>query len=222
MKVINLGGCAHNDDGLDFSGTPLNQHWWNYYLAWLASTPRNWIERRLEPPAQEQGSHLRFIDIETPEEAGVQNGYPTDDLQAWWLIVCMDGAPERMHHQMRSCQKSLTDACLFLAPAERRFYLVVSAELFRDPSKLVAQVIGDWRDGVIVGCDHRSFAREAVIRISQTFASINFNEGLPWNWQFHVRAGLGQTVRAAFSGILSAKRDQLVVVSDSFEYVPLS
>lgn len=210
MRTVDLSHCAHNDDGVDFGGTLPSQEWWNNYLAWLASTPRNWIERRLEPLVQEPGSHVRIIDVETPEEAGVQNGYPTASLDVWWVILCMDGAPERMGYQVKSCRQSLDSARHLLAPAEARFRSLMTAELVGGPNQPVVQVLGDWRDGIIVGYETESAARDAISRTSQTLASINDREKLPWNWQFHIRAGLGRSIRDAFTALLRARRGQVV------------
>lgn len=222
MKTINLRHCAHDDTGVDFSSAWPHEKWWNYYLAWLASTPRNWIERRMEPPRQDTDSGVYIIDIETPEEAGVQNGYPTAGLNVWWAIVCMDGAPERMKHQIESCRLPLEAARNILAPAEDRFRSLVTNDLLGVHNQPVVMVLGDWHDGVIVGYETESAARETVIRAIQTCISINHIEGLPWNWQFHTRAGIGLSVRSAFSGLLRSKRDQAHIVQfESHEYVAL-
>lgn len=188
--------------------------WWLEYLAYVASTPRNWIECRLEPAAEPSpNSPVRIIDTKSPEELGVASGYPTAGLSVWWVILCLDGAPERMSHEMRiSPEQPASAARNKLGLAEDRFRFFIAAEMDLLPTKPAVQVLGNWRDGEILGYESQQAANDLIHQVADTCAIVNARERLPWNRQFHVRAGIGRTVRKAFSGLINAQRDQLCCI----------
>ncbi len=158
--------------------------WWVDYLAWHASTPRNWIECKLEPPI-------------------------TDDLSLWWLIMCLDGAPERMRHATETCGQSLTFAHNELAPAEDCFRSLIAAKLDELSPKPAVSVLGDWRDGMIIGYETCWSAIHLAEHVVDACVALNAAFHLPWTHQFHVRAGIGPTLRQAFGELLGTRRDQL-------------
>ncbi len=172
MKVIDLSCSARP-----------NNDWYIDYLAYQASTPRNWIECQLEP-----------------------NGYPTAGMSIWWVIICLDGAPERMNHQIKFCGKPYHATRNILAPAEERFRRLTVAEAGVKPT---VRVLGNWQDGVIFGYETPAAAIDLVASVTRVCTSINAAEALPWTCQFHVRAGLGMSVGEAFSGLLATYRDQV-------------
>ncbi len=202
MKVLDLRNHAR-----------CNGAWWVDYLAWLASTPRNWIERKLEPLINHPDARLQIIDVTTPEEEGIVAGYPTADVSVWWTIMCLDGAPERMKYQIEDIRQPHNVAHTMLAPNEIRFRCLVTAELDHRPVKPAVRVLGDWRDGIIVGYETRESATAAVIHTACACTAVNRAELLPWTEQFHVRAGIGLSLREAFSGLLHARRDELSCVA---------
>lgn len=184
------------------------EKWWIGYLAYLASTPRNWVERKLEPQVQDRDSQIRVIDVLEPEE-GVANAYPTEGLTAYWTILCLDGAPERMKYHTQVCGKAISFARILLAPAENRFRALIknlAGELAEKPS---VHVQGNWHDGAILGYETRQSAIEIAKLIGRACEAINLREGLPWDRQFHVRAGIGLSVADAFTALLHAHRDQI-------------
>lgn len=183
--------------------------WWVDFLAYQASIPRNWIERKLEPLVQKPGSPLRIIDAASPAEEGVANGYPTAGMSVWWVIVCMDGAPERMQHQVNVCEQPERVARDILAFEENRFRALIVTTLEHLAVQPLIRVFGNWRDGKIVGYETREAATKLVAQLAKRCAELNSAAQLPWNRQFHVRAGMGLSVREAFSGLLGARRDQL-------------
>lgn len=183
--------------------------WWVDYLAYLASTPRNWIECKLEPPTTQPNTHMRVIDLWTPEELGVANGYPTDGLSLWWLIICLDGAPERMRHETQVCQQSLFTARELLAPAENLFRSLIVAKQEQLSQKPAVSVLGNWRDGMIIGYEAREPAVDLAIHVAGACAALNADYNLSWIHQYHIRAGIGHSVRQAFSKLLHARRNQL-------------
>ncbi|MEX1997514.1 MAG: hypothetical protein WEA04_02440 [Candidatus Andersenbacteria bacterium] len=186
--------------------------WWLDYLAYLASTPRNWVERKLEPLTQTPGSRIHVVDVSTPEEEGVADGYPTAGLTLWWTILCLDGAPERMRHQIEACGQSRNVAHDMLAPAEDQFRSLIATAMDELPVKPAAQVLGNWRDGAILGYETRESAIDIVVAVGDACAQLNAALRLPWTWQFHSRASIGPSLRTAFSGLLRAHRDQLSCV----------
>ncbi|MDP3996917.1 MAG: hypothetical protein Q8P73_00220 [bacterium] len=207
MRTIDLRGRSSKQD---------DHKWWVGYLADMASTPRNLVECCLEPPTTwpKNKTHCRVIDLWTPEELGVADGYPTDGMSLWWLIICLDGAPERMRDLLEVKRWPYLDARALLWPAEGRFAFIVSTEVRCLAVMPSVRVVGDWCDGEILGYTEEELAsaEAVVVGVHRECVRINTEAGLPWTEQFHVRAGIGSSVRGAFSGLLNAHRDQLCVV----------
>lgn len=156
------------------------------YLAWQASIVPNWIECELE-----------------------LLGYPTADMTVWWTIICLDGAPERMSHHMKRCQGSYSAARDAVSPEEDHFRFLIKTQVLCLSAEPVVRVAGNWRDGMIIGYTTRELACDLVARVANACFVTNYAELLLWNQEYHVRAGVGLSMRAAFSVLLSAQRDQL-------------
>lgn len=188
---------------------PMWTDWYLSYLAYLASTPRNWIEYSLEPLVQEPGSPLRIVDHSTLIGKEAPSNYPTDGLALWWVIICLDGAPERVHHERHVLKQRNREVLDRLTHDEDRFRLLVTknAEVLGvEPN---AHVLGDWRDGEILGYEQLDAALSLASHVAGICSEMNRNEHLPWNHQFHVRAGVGRSLRDAFKSLTQAKRNQL-------------
>lgn len=177
--------------------------WWCNYLAYLASTPRNYIERYLEPLTQPPGSHPHIIDHgPRPEKA------PMAGMSVWSTIICLDGAPERMKYHTRDCRQSYNAVRDVLAPAEDRFRSFIATALDQLSAKPTVRILGNWHDGEIVGFETSDAGIELVVAVADMCAEANTRENLPWTQQFHVRAGIGLSLREAFSGLLHARCNQ--------------
>ncbi len=181
------------------------------YLAYLASTPRNYVECQIEPPFFDPYSKVHAVDLWSAQELGVDKGYPVLHQVVWWTIICLDGAPERIKHLIYGCGLNLSSARAACDPAESFFRQIILEQADQiQPDPAYTRLNGGWPDGEIFGCLSHTSASELAYRTAHKCAQVNQEGQLPWNCEFHVRAGVGQTMRHAFRGLLTAKRDQLV------------
>lgn len=185
-----------------------NGYWWLNYLAYLASTPNNWVERCLNGLMNGQNSY----NVPTHEQESFLEWVQGAGLDMQWTIICLDGAPERMQHQADRLGGSIQSAQLIVAPAENRFAEFINEAVQRVSDEPNERILGNWRDGAIIGNRCQRTARIFVEHLSIKCASVNAEEGLAWDKQFHVRAGVGRTLRDAFVGLLHAKRDEACFV----------
>lgn len=193
--------------------------WWLDYLAYHASTPRNAIECQLEPPNPTPGARVRIIDL-TPAPAE----YPLAGQPAWWVIICLDGAPERMSYQTTQRGLSVAAARELLGSDESDFRDLIAEALAQQPTKPLMTFNGEWVDGTILPYSTREAACDIAIRVAHCCTIVNQIYHLPWTRQHHVRAGIGPSVRNAFSGLLQSRCDQLFVFGHdaSREIIPLA
>ncbi|OGY34270.1 MAG: hypothetical protein A3E37_04425 [Candidatus Andersenbacteria bacterium RIFCSPHIGHO2_12_FULL_46_9] len=97
-----------------------------------------------------------------------------------------------------------------MEPAEKRFAGFIDEVIAIQPEEKEpsVRILGNWRDGAIIGNRCCRTSHIFVEYLSRRCSSVNAKECLPWNAQFHVRAGVGRTLNDAFSGLLHAYRDE--------------
>jgi len=182
--------------------------WWMNYLAYLASTPNNWVERCLTGLMNGQYSYNGKEIILTQDQEAFLEWVQGAGLNTQWTIVCLDGAPERMKHQADRLGGWIQAAQKIVAPAENRFAEFIHEAVQRVSDEPDVRILGNWRDGAIIGNQCNRTARIFVEQLARKCASVNTEEGLAWDQQFHVRAGVGKSLHSAFAGLLCARRDE--------------
>ena len=169
------------------------------FLAYIASDPRNWLVCQLEPNVQRPGDNLRVIDIwPTPDQ------YPTADLDLYFVVVCLDGAVDRAR-----CGENMEVA--------ERFFL----ELINRATEVSKGNVPDvsfqtsYRDGKLLAYENPQSAVNMLKSLATQCQAINDSTRMPWNKEYHVRAGVGSSVRGAFTALLNARRDEVGLILHS-------
>lgn len=212
---------------LDFHHEIDGNDWWTDYLAYQASIPNNWVVSMLNAFMNGYCTCKHGVNVPKCQKAVCAKSLRPEGLALHWTIICLDGAPERMQYQLDKCGNCMQAAQLIAAPAEKRFvgFIDETVQLVRD--KPFARIMGNWRDGAIIANSSNRAARIFVEQLSRKCASVNTQEGLAWNEQFHVRAGVGRSLHDAFAALLRARRDEAgFVVQDNkwsmgTHYMPL-
>ncbi|HSX25061.1 MAG TPA: hypothetical protein VLG69_03795 [Candidatus Andersenbacteria bacterium] len=160
------------------------ENWPVMYLSWMASNPhRNWLQRIIE---EEVRPAL------------------TNNPSSHWVVVCLDGAPDRV---------AAKHDALRIHSFERRSFAMMQTALSHVRSVLQVEVETNFRDGIVCALACEDSVGLFLQHIRAAFQFVNANESLSWIWQFHFRAGMGNTVSDAFGGLAKAKRDELVIFS---------
>jgi hypothetical protein len=155
-------------------------NWWVSYLAWLASNSGNWIETKLQsmPP-----------------------------FPAYWLIACMDGAPERVRYLMAQGYASHI-ALEGVKSMELDFRQLAGrvSELCVPDVKVECDAI---RDGCVLGFASTEEAVNWAKHLTRLCFQKNAECRLPWNFQFHPRVAIATTMSKAFEYLVSLKLDEV-------------
>lgn len=125
----------------------------DYYLAYLASVPGNWVERGCAEFKKPTFAERCMADACAPGVASTGN-YPTND-ELWWVVTCLAGAPERVTQALKDNRGDVDSALAQTAYAESEFYLLALAAPKYSPVKPCFHVFGDYRDGLVSAYDPR-------------------------------------------------------------------
>ena len=118
-------------------------------------------------------------------------------------MICLDGAPQRL--SMQSDKHAV-------AAAERRFCSIVMRRIGSYVYSPCLRVDGGWNDGLVYAFEYEYQATNICHHIGTLCHETNKRDNLPWEWQFHPRAGVGRSFYGALNGLLLAWRDELHVV----------
>lgn len=117
----------------------------------------------------------------------------------WYLVICLDGAPESAEHNNSWSQGR-----------EREFRSIV-LETANERNGVCFQNFfpSFWKDGFLIGCNEWSDARHLALFVGRKCRAVNDQQNLPWDQQLHARAGIKKTVAGALTNLLQAARDRL-------------
>ncbi len=169
---------------LDFTQyNPLREggNWEGGYLAYIAAR-NNWFERELS--------------------GKIDQDYITGDRKLWWVVLCLDGAPERVRAGHDQCRIEFSENS-FRHTAEEQMNLFYLSPAF--------SINAVFRDGLVCAYEHNQ--EDAAIWLIQSVASqcryLNrLQPAWNWQWQYHLRAAIGETPRGMFRGLYNTNRDE--------------